>query len=70
MALVEARDMVNDAQSPHLGADGLERAVTDAVLVRDGFEDRQELVWRPFELYEDCEENALVRLVSREQYLG
>ena len=70
VALVEARDVVDDAQSAHSGAHGFEGATADAVSVRDGLEDWQELVWRPFELYEDCEEDALVRLVSREQYLG
>ena len=70
MTLVEARDMVDDTQSPHFGAHGFKAAMADTVFVRYGLKDRQELVGRPFELYEDCEENTLVPLVSREQYLG
>ena len=70
MALVEARDMVNDAESAQLGADCCECTMADGVLVRDWFQYGQKLVRRPFQFYEDGEKHALVRLVSRKQYLG
>ena len=69
MTLVEARDMVNNAQSPHLCPDGFKRAMADSVSVRDGFKGGQEPVWRPFEFYEDCEECSLMVLIAWERIM-
>jgi len=67
--LVESAYVVDEADAAHFGADGLEGAVADVVLVHDGFKGWQELVLGPFEFYEDGEEGALVGPVVWEENL-
>ena len=59
--------MIDDSHSPHLGAHGLENPVTESVFVRYRLQGGDELAFRPFNLDEDSEENALVVLVPRKK---
>jgi len=69
MALIEARDMVDDAQSPHFRAHGFEGAMAGAVFVRYPLQCRQELILGPLQFHEDAQECTLLILVAWEKKL-
>ena len=67
MFLVEARDVIDEAEASHFGSHRFEYAAAQVVLVRYRLEGGKELSVGPLYLDVDCEEDALVVLVSGEQ---
>jgi hypothetical protein len=68
--LVEAADMVNEAEATHLGPDGFADAPAELILVRDRFERGEKLVLGPLEFHEDRDEYLPVVPVARKEDSG
>lgn len=68
--LIETTDMVYESETPHLGADGFEGAMTKFVFVRNGFQGGQKLIGGPFKFHKDREEHLLLGFVMGKKRYG